>query len=632
MKTRTRDRLPFSVKTVPAFLMRSAVRFIVGFVFANAVVSDSFAPFGIAAAVNGDIFTLAGCVVGHFFAGRDITRSVVAVCVAFVAKRLLSPVVSVRGGVLSVMCSLWAMIVSGAVGLFTSHNDLRENIFFVIGGLLGSIASYYVCCAFETVEGKSPVSRSVGFFSCVLTWSVFCVGMLGMGEATSYAAVILTVALLCRLLRRGGVFFASTAAMVVALIFCLHDPEELWLAGVIVVGTIAGSILRNVSDFAVILGFALANVLVYIYSGGGYDLIRMLICVVSAGVLSWLIPQKTEDRFVALLIPKRSSEKKTPVFRPRKYKAVDAVGKRIRTGADDEAIERICSKCKKRILCWVKNYDDTVRNMNMLRANRVDPETAIDPDFERVCPNVDIFLRNLREDGKTVKNGIYLDTVRVYRSKNGQTECGDTNCGFDCGENKYALCIVDGMGSGKTAAEQSRRVSAAVKTMISRGVPKNDIMDMVNNALYNGREDSVLSFDLMIVDLDTAQCEMLKADACPTFVCRDGSVYCVGRRSLPLGADEIPDAFASTCILCDGDVLVMVSDGFAGEGEDFCIDILQKCVAEKHDPLGFAAALIDTAVNSGLADGDDLTVIVSKVRAKKNPSSEKNGADGKTKN
>ena len=76
----------------------------------------------------------------------------------------------------------------------------------------------------------------------------------------------------------------------------------------------------------------------------------------------------------------------------------------------------------------------------------------------------------------------------------------------------------------------------------------------------------------------------------------------------------------------------MVSDGFAGEGEDFCIDILQKCVAEKHDPLGFAAALIDTAVNSGLADGDDLTVIVSKVRAKKNPSSEKNGADGKTKN
>ena len=62
----------------------------------------------------------------------------------------------------------------------------------------------------------------------------------------------------------------------------------------------------------------------------------------------------------------------------------------------------------------------------------------------------------------------------------------------------------------------------------------------------------------------------------------------------------------------------MVSDGFFGDSEDFCMNILRKCVSEKSDPLGFAAALIDTAVNSGLADGDDLTVIVARVNARKN--------------
>lgn len=49
------------------------------------------------------------------------------------------------------------------------------------------------------------------------------------------------------------------------------------------------------------------------------------------------------------------------------------------------------------------------------------------------------------------------------------------------------------------------------------------------------------------------------------------------------------------------------------------MNILRKCVSEKSDPLGFAAALIDTAVNSGLSDGDDLTVIVARVNARKNP-------------
>ena len=619
MKTGIRDRLPFSVKTLPSFLARSVLRFIVGFVFSNAVVSGSFAPFGVAAASCGDIFTLAGCVVGHLFAGCDVTRSIIAVCVAFVAKKLLKPVVSVKSGVLCVMCSLWAMIVSGIFGLFTGSHDMRENIFFVLGGLLGSIVSYYMCYAFETVGGKPTVGVNLRFFSLVLTWAVFCVGLLQMGTVAEYTAVVLTVALLCRLLRRGGVFLASTAAMTVALVFCLRDPKDIWLAGVIVVGTLAGSILRSVSDFAVLLGFALANVLVYIYGGGGHDLIRTLISIGSAGVISWLIPQKIEDRFAALLIPKHSERARKLVIKPRKFTNATAIEKRIRNGSENEIVERVCSKCKKRILCWVKNYDDTVRSIGMFRANCDVPEALTENSLDRICPNIDLFLKNFRADGQVVTNGISLDTVRVFRSKEGQTDCGDTNCGFDCGENKYALCIVDGMGTGKPAAEQSKRVSATVRTMISRGVPKTDIMDMVNNALYNGKEDSILSFDLTVVDLDTAQCEMLKADASPTFICRGGNVYCVGRRSLPLGADEIPDSFSSTCALFDKDVLVMVSDGFFGDSEDFCMNILRKCVAEKNDPLGFAAALIDTAVNSGLADGDDLTVIVARVNARKNP-------------
>lgn len=618
MKTGIKDRLPFSVKTLPAFLAKSVLNFIVGFVFSNAVVSGSFAPFGVAAAVSGNFFTLAGCIVGHIFAGCDVTRCIIAVCVAFVAKKLLKPVLPVKSGVLCVMCSLWAMMVSGVFGLFSGSHDVRENIFFVLGGLLGSIVSYYMCNAFETVAGKPTVGVNIRFFSLVLTWAVFCVGLLQMGVVTSHAAVIMTVALLCRLLRRGGIFLSSTAAMTVALVLCLRDPEDIWLAGVIVVGTLAGSILLSVSDFAVLLGFALANVLVYIYGGGEHDLIRTLISIGSAGVVSWLIPQKTEDRFAALLLPKRSVGKRKLVFKPRKYTAATALEKRIRNGADDEIAERVCSKCKKRILCWVKNYDDTVRSLGMLRANCDVPEALTENSLERICPNIDLFLRNFRSDGQVAANGIFLDVVRVCRSKDGQTECGDTNCGFDCGKNKYALCIVDGMGTGEPAAEQSKRISATVRTMISRGVPKTDIMDMVNDALYKGKEDAVISFDLSVINLDTSQCELLKSDACPTFICRDGNVYCVGRRSLPLGADEKPDSFSSTCTLFDGDTLVMVSDGFFGESEDFCMKILRKCVTEKSDPLGFAAALIDTAVNSGLADGDDLTVIAAKVKARKN--------------
>lgn len=618
MKTGIRDRLPFSLKTLPTFLARSVLRFAFGFVFANAVVSDLSAPFGIAAASCGDFFTLVGCIVGHVFAGCDVTRSVIAVCVAFAAKKLLKPVVSLKSGVLSVMCSLWALIVSGVFGLFTGSRDLRENILFVLGGLLGSIVSYYTCCAFEAFDGKSRSGVTSRFFSLVLSWGIACVGLLRLGNAAKYSVIIVTVAFLCRLLRRGGFFPTAAAAMILSLVLCLRDPEDLWLAGVLTVGTLVGSILRPVSDFAVLLGFALANVLVYIYGGGGHDLIRTLISIGSAGVISWLIPQKAEDRFVGLFVPKRSDGTRKLAFKPRKYTAATTLEKRIRNGADDEIVERVCSKCKKRIVCWVKNYDETVCSLGMLRANSSVPEILNETSLGGICQNIDLFLRNFRTDGQAVANGISLDTVRVCRTKDGQTECGDTNIGFDCGKNRYALCIVDGMGSGKTAAEQSRRVSSVVRTMMSRGVPKNDIMDMVNAALYNGREEEILSFDMTVVDLDSAQCEMLKADACSTFICRGGNVYRVGRRSLPLGADEAPDSFSSTCTLFDGDTLVMVSDGFVGENDDFCMNILRKCLFEKSDPLGFAAALIDSAVNSGLAEDDDLTVIVAGVKARKN--------------
>lgn len=611
MKLRIKDKLPFSVKSFTDGLFKELIIFFAGFVFANGVIFDSVAPFGISVAANGNIFGLMGVILGYINCRVDTARYIIAAIVAFLVKKTITKFFNndkVTGKVLS---CLWGVAAAGIYGIFASENSVRTNILFVLGGVLSACGAYFLHCSEIFLKDRTKGGQELRLFSLLFCWAVLFIGLTKMGSITGTSAISLSVCILCILIKHGGTVIAAAGSTTLALSLCLYNIKLLPLAAVLVLGTLIGGLLKYVSVFAVVMGFALSNALVFIYAKGGYNLYAVLIAVVFSFIILWVMPEKTEKYFASILIKDKPSVFKKG--KKQKFSAKDILQKRMTKGVESENIERICRRCKKKMSCWIGDYDKTVHSLLTMQANCQTPDYEVDKEFEKACPNTEILLRNLRGDLPISDKGLTIDVVRSSRNKFGQIECGDSNACFSLEDNKYCICIADGMGSGEGASEQSKRVSSLIKLMLKRGIDKKDAMDLVNSAILKDKGENILSLDLLLVDLNTGYADMIKADACPTYICRKGNVYSVGTPSMPLGID-CEDRFCSSCLLRGEDIVIMVSDGLCGEDGEFCMNTLKSNEAWKLTSLEIANILVDSAVDEGLADEDDITVIVAKIR------------------
>ena len=120
--------------------------------------------------------------------------------------------------------------------------------------------------------------------------------------------------------------------------------------------------------------------------------------------------------------------------------------------------------------------------------------------------------------------------------------------------------------------------------------------------------------DLMELDLMNGQAVFAKSGAAPTYVVREGRVYKLRARSMPLGilSDTPKDLIRFRTH--PGDVVVMVSDGVTA-GNDECpwlMDLLASPMPVSMDSL--RADIIKRALTAG--SEDDLTAIAIRVEEK----------------
>ncbi len=192
----------------------------------------------------------------------------------------------------------------------------------------------------------------------------------------------------------------------------------------------------------------------------------------------------------------------------------------------------------------------------------------------------------------------------------GETVCGDAYEYFGDDEGKLHVVLSDGMGSGGRAAVDGAMTAGLTARMLRAGFGMNSIVKILNSALMVGTDDeTAATLDVLALDLFSGDVCMTKAGACSTLLISRGRVSRLHTDSLPIGIlqDSLYEQIDER--LADGDIVLMMSDGAAPDGDEWLIDWFeQETPPDEMDVL--AQLVVDRALcRQEHGHSDDITVL-----------------------
>lgn len=191
---------------------------------------------------------------------------------------------------------------------------------------------------------------------------------------------------------------------------------------------------------------------------------------------------------------------------------------------------------------------------------------------------------------------------------------GDTHTFLRIDNNRFLIGLCDGMGSGDVAEKTSSTAISLIENFYKAGFDNQTILSSVNKLLSLSQEETFTAVDISVVDLRQGLCDFIKIGATCGLVKNMDRVEIVQAGSLPLGVLEEMTPCITKKALCDGDVVVMASDGIVDVFESkenfahFVADLCFKTPQQMSDEI-LQKAL---ALQDGIAK-DDMTVIVFQV-------------------
>ncbi|QGG48742.1 Stage II sporulation protein e/serine phosphatase [Heliorestis convoluta] len=218
--------------------------------------------------------------------------------------------------------------------------------------------------------------------------------------------------------------------------------------------------------------------------------------------------------------------------------------------------------------------------------------------------------------------GVEIATAQAPRF--GSAVSGDSIGTWSCSTSKKIVALSDGAGIGAKAARESSATLALLEQFSKAGVEAEETVAAVNALIgLTTEDDSFATVDMAAFDLSSAELEMIKLGAAPSYLKRGRKVQFLQASSLPLGIIKSLEVEVLSTSLLPGDLLIMVSDGIADgknkgkRQERYVEDWLYSYLigTEEVNPQRLADAIMEEALqdHEGRAH-DDCTVIVVAVR------------------
>ena len=193
---------------------------------------------------------------------------------------------------------------------------------------------------------------------------------------------------------------------------------------------------------------------------------------------------------------------------------------------------------------------------------------------------------------------------------------GDSITRFACEDGRYYVLICDGMGTGGEASVTSRVSAAFLEEILRAGADMTVALTMLNNYMRSRSLECSAGIDLMEIDRYTGEARFVKSGAAPSFVIRDGRLFRLCSKTVPIGILRALDAEMIHFTLEPGDIIVMLSDGVTENFEDsaWLCDMLSTRAVTDASPTEIAERIVEAA-RAGVdpTRRDDVSAAVMKI-------------------
>lgn len=193
---------------------------------------------------------------------------------------------------------------------------------------------------------------------------------------------------------------------------------------------------------------------------------------------------------------------------------------------------------------------------------------------------------------------------------------GDTALAFESRDDRFCMLIADGMGSGKEAAMTSRLCAVFLSKLLYAGCAKPVVLELLNGFIRGKSGECSSTVDLCELDLILGKGSFIKSGAAPSYILRDGDLYKLQSKTLPIGILRECDAEQIEFELHDKDVIVMFSDGVAASLDDGTWLTSLLCFEFEDDLEKMASKILERASHEN-ARGDDMTVALIRIERTK---------------
>ena len=185
--------------------------------------------------------------------------------------------------------------------------------------------------------------------------------------------------------------------------------------------------------------------------------------------------------------------------------------------------------------------------------------------------------------------------------KKGEKYSGDNYTFCESPGNQVVMSLSDGMGSGETAARESKQVVELTEQLLETGFSPRAALKLVNTVLLlAGPEQHPATLDLSCIDLHTGVLEAMKLGAVPTFIIGEEGVEIMEAGEVPMGILSGVEPVLMSRKLWEGDRIVMVSDGvldaLPGDDKEQAMQQYLESV-EEMGPQELADQVLDFAVS-----------------------------------
>ncbi len=379
----------------------------------------------------------------------------------------------------------------------------------------------------------------------------------------------------------------------------------------------------------------------------------------TAGAMPELVPAAALGSCLAALVPASwflGDEEAAAAATGRRLELAAAVleeiGRRLEgeppeTASDaavvfDRASDRVCGRCVLWSQCWQQRSTETYHALCAVARPMLERGAVAREDFPHgfadKCCRMDTLVsainreldnltcrrqceRRLAESRRVLRRqyGFLGDYLRqaareapppesprfrpelgvAMAGKEGHSLSGDRGACFRMPEGLYCLLLCDGMGTGPEAAAESAEAIRTVAGLIRAGVEPGAALETLNGAYILRGDGGFSTVDLLAVSLATGQGTLYKWGAAPSYRKTAAGVEKIGTAAPPpgLGVGEDHRAAEYRLSLCDGEMLVLLSDGAGGEEAG-----RQVAAWEDGNPKGLAAALVAEAPAGGEDD------------------------------